>query len=210
MPDPVVFCADIGSVRTGRFGWARGTPGGDAFVLGESMEELAHAVARDLQSGALVALGFECPLFVPIRERPVDLTRARRGDGNRPWSAGAGCAVLAIGVPQVVWVLRQVRREVGDGFPSYVEWGEASTERPGLFLWEAFVTGGAKATGGTGLHARDAELAVHAFLEALPDVDEANAIEADDVQSLVGAALVRTGWTDRVEALAEPCLVIRV
>ena len=97
MPGLVVFCADVGSVKRGRFGWARGQPQSDDFLLEDSIEKLVQAVADDLRSGALVALGFECPLFVPLRERPEELTSGRRGDGNRPWSAGAGCAVLAVG-----------------------------------------------------------------------------------------------------------------
>ena len=66
------------------------------FLLGSSIAELVRLVADDLHSGALVALGFECPLFVPLRERAEELTSGRHGDGNRPWSAGAGCAVLAV------------------------------------------------------------------------------------------------------------------
>ena len=31
MPGLVVFCADVGSVKRGRFGWARGQPQSDDF-----------------------------------------------------------------------------------------------------------------------------------------------------------------------------------
>ena len=209
MPGLVVFCADVGSVKRGRFGWARGQPQSDDFLLEDSIEKLVQAVADDLRSGALVALGFECPLFVPLRERPEELTSGRRGDGNRPWSAGAGCAVLAVGLTQVLWILREVRRTLGDVPPSYLRWDQTPEDGPGLFLWEAFVSGDAKAAGGEDLHARDAKLAVEAFLHALPDVNRLNAIHEDEVQSLVGAALLRSCWTDDVGILAEPCLVIR-
>ena len=66
-----------------------------------------------------------------------------------------------------------------------------------------------KAAGGEDLHARDAKLAVEAFLHALPDVNRVNAIHEDEVQSLVGAALLRSCWTNDIGILAEPCLVIR-
>ncbi len=172
--------------------------------------ELVGAVADDLRSGALVALGFECPLFVPLREHPEELTSRRDGEGNRPWSAGAGCAVLATGLTQVLWILMRLRQELGNGLSSYLRWDQTPGYGPGLFLWEAFVSGGAKAAGGENLHASDAKLAVDAFLRALPDVDSADAIREADVHSLVGAALLRTGWTTDLAILAEPCLVIRV
>ena len=209
MPGLVVFCADVGSVKRGRFGWARGRPQSDDFLLGSSIVELIQAVADDLRSGALVALGFECPLFVPLREHPEELTSGRRGDGNRPWSAGAGCAVLAVGLTQVPWILREVRRTLGDVPPSYLRWDQTPEVGPGLFLWEAFVSGDAKAPAGPGAHTGDAELAVRAFLGALPHLDRKNAIQEDQVQSLVGAALLRSRWTNDIGILAEPCLVIR-
>ena len=204
-----VYCADVGSVKRGRFGWARGQPQSDDYLLGTSIEKLVRAVADDLRSGALVALGFECPLFVPLREHPEELTNGRRGEGNRPWSAGAGCAALATGLTQVLWILRRLKQELADGLPSYLRWDQTPEDGPGLFLWEAFVSGGAKATGDGNLHPHDAKLAVEVFLRALPDVDHENAIHEADVQSLVGAALLRSGWTNDVGVLAESCLVIR-
>lgn len=208
--NPVVFCADVGSVKTGRFGWARGQQGGYGSLRGESMDDLVAAVARDLNAGSLVALRFECPLFVPLRDRPRDLTNGRQGEGNRPWSAGAGAASLAIGLPQVAWVLREIRAQVAEELPAWVRWESAAEGPTGLFLWEAFVSSNAKATGAlSGLHALDAQIAVEAFLKALPDVEAANAIQEDDVHSLIGAALLRTEWTRDVGVLGESCLVIR-
>jgi hypothetical protein len=59
-----------------------------------------------------VALGFECPLFVPLNLQPEALTTARSGEGSRPWSAGAGCGALATGLVQVAWILRKIRQEL--------------------------------------------------------------------------------------------------
>ena len=102
-----------------------------------------------------------------------------------------------------------LRQALGDGLASYLRWHQTPEDGPGLFLWEAFVSGGAKTAGGENLHASDAELAVDAFLRALPDVDHTNAIRETAVHSLVGPALLRSGWTNDVKLLAEPCLVIR-
>ena len=144
-----------------------------------------------------------------MRECAEELTSGRHGDGNRPWSAGAGCAVLAVGLTQVPWILREVRRTLGDVPPRYLRWDQTPEDGPGLFLWEAFVSGDAKAAGGEDLHARDAKLAVEAFLHALPDVNRVNAIHEHEVQSLVAAALLRSGWSNDAGVLTEPCLVIR-
>ena len=209
MHSPVVFCADVGSVKKMRFGWARRrAPSGDP-LFGESIEDLVRAIVADLCSDELVALGFECPLFVPVRESPYKLAEARRGEGNRPWSAGAGCAVLATGLTQVLWILRDLRQRLGRKVSTYVRWDRVPEKGPALFLWEAFVSGRAKTVGGGNLHAHDALLAVDAFLQALPGLNRVNAIHEDEVHSLVGAALLRSGWTDDVRILAEPCVVVR-
>lgn len=214
MRNLVVYCADIGSVKAGKFGWARGRAGADPFKCGTSISDLSQTVADDLRAGELVALGFEAPMFVPLREDPEKLTTARRGDGNRSWSAGAGCAVLATGLAQVIWVLKEVRRILGEAPPSYLRWEKVPAAGPALYLWEAFVSGIANRPPSTddpcsGIHTSDAKLAVQAFLSALPNVDHANAVREDDVHSLIGAALLRTGWTKDVRVLEQACLVIR-
>ena len=47
-----------------------------------------------LADGIKVALGFECPLWVPVPEEASALTAGRVVDGNKAWSAGAGASVL--------------------------------------------------------------------------------------------------------------------
>ncbi len=110
--DLVVFCADVGSVSTGRFGWARKEPRVDVEQLHDQSKpsQLANAVCEELASGRPVALGFECPLFVPVPSEEIALGRARAGEGNRAWSAGAGTGALATGLVQAAWVLREIRR----------------------------------------------------------------------------------------------------
>jgi hypothetical protein len=100
----VIYCADIGSVAQGRFGWARQLvgPARARLAQGTDIRQLAEAAATDLRRGTSVALGFECPLFVPVPDDPMRLTSARRGEGNRPWSAAAGAGSLAVGLTEVV------------------------------------------------------------------------------------------------------------
>lgn len=199
-----IFCADIGSVQAGRFGWFGADPDGKP-VPGSSIEDLASAVAEKITSGAKVALGFECPLYVPLRDNPMLLTKARTGEGNRSWSAGAGCGALATGLVEVTWLLEQIRTKTPKSAGAFLNWKEFETSHGGLFLWEAFVSGKAKGSG----HAHDAEIAVQTFQAALPNPELANAISEQNVLSLIGASMLRTGWSTTVQQLSEPCLVIK-
>jgi hypothetical protein len=100
-----VYCADIGSVVNRCFGWAVASGPNADVDEADDIEGLTAAVAQALAAGDKVALGFECPLFVPLPDDPKELTKARDGEGSRPWSAGAGCGALATGLTQTVWIL---------------------------------------------------------------------------------------------------------
>lgn len=213
----VVVCADIGSVKKGRFGWwsSAGASGNLPSTLVDHLHEL-------LSTDRPVALGFECPLFVPLADNEQKLTSRRPGEGSKAWSAGAGCGALASGITEVAWTLKRLRErclalastaEV-TAFTSWPAFNLVLSAKPqaALFLWEAFVTGTSKATSTdkARLHILDAEIGARAFMAALPDVDAANAIHCEcEVHSLLGAALLRTGWTDDVQALSLPCVVIK-
>jgi hypothetical protein len=88
---------------------------------GQVIDDLIEAVAEDLGHGVSVALGFECPLFVPVPEDPLRLGRARVGDGNRAWSAGAGTGAMATGLVQAAWGLRRLR-ERAPAEHAFVDW----------------------------------------------------------------------------------------
>jgi len=201
MLKPIVVCADVGSVAKGNFGWWSS--------LGESgttPSGLATHVAAALNAANPVALGFEYPLFVPLVESEQQLTSARAGEGSRAWSAGAGCGALATGLVQVAWVLRAVRQQLIEPAIAFLAWAPFVSSGSGLLLWEAFVSGPAKRA----CHIADAEVGAQAFIQALPNPVSANAIVCSSpVYSLVGAALLRTGWSSNVSVLEEPCLVLR-
>lgn len=198
----VIVCADVGSVAKGNFGWWSS--------LGESGDrpsDLALHVSAALKSGTPVALGFECPLFVPLHDDDLHLTKARPGEGSRPWSAGAGCGALVTGLVQTAWVLQAIKGQLGQPISAFLSWDEFSASGSGLYLWEAFVSGKAKGES----HIADARLAVDAFAQSLPDPTRSNAVSCDTrIYSLVGATLLRTGWSDDPRLLHEPCLVVRV
>lgn len=201
-----IYCADVGSVKRDRFGWFGG-PHGRARYGGSSIAGLVDQVAGDLDRERPVALGFECPLWIPIAENAEDVTRGRDGEENRPWSAGAGATTLAIGCAELVWVLCEVRQRLGSLPPAHLEW-DSFEKSSGLLLWEAMVTGLGK--GDT--HVDDARLAVEKFEKELSDPQAANAVNADrsgSVCSLAGAALLRAEWSTDISLLWKPCLVIK-
>jgi hypothetical protein len=202
-----IYCADIGSVRRGNFGWARLSTDSptEPCVIGSEMGQLASSVATDLNCQRKVALGFECPLFVPISDDPVELTSARPGEGNRAWCAGAGAGSLATGLTQTFWVLERIRLLTKEEAPLFFDWQTFQGPGTGLFVWEAFVTGKAKA----GSHRADAETAVMAFYAGLPNPETLNAIKSTKVRSLIGAALLQSGWTIDIDCLGKACLVVR-
>jgi hypothetical protein len=202
-----IYCADIGSVPKARFGWARaGTDeaGIERHRGGTEIIELVDAVAEDLAGARAVALGFECPLFVGVPAQPMRLGTARSGEGNRSWSAGAGAAALATGLVEVAWILSELRHRC-PGSEAHLDWSRFRAAGSGLFLWEAFVSAAAKAT----THVDDATIAVRAFQAALHDPNAANAVSAERPLSLLGAALVWSGWGSDVDLLHTPCVVIK-
>ena len=63
-----ICCADIGSVQQGNFGWA--SLPAVAAADHASPRSLAEFVSTRLRANQRVALGFECPLWVPIADEP--------------------------------------------------------------------------------------------------------------------------------------------
>lgn len=198
----LTVCADIGSVAGGNFGWWSSDG-----ITGREPSTLAASVSAALNSDRPVALGFECPLFVPLANDESQLTRARPGEGSRAWSAGAGCGALATGLVQVAWVLRSIQSALKSPRVAHLDWGAFVEAQSGLFLWEAFVSGAGKSS----THVADAQAAGEAFIQSLPNPGAVNAVSCTTpVYSLIGAAMLRTGWSQSLEVLALPSLVIKV
>jgi hypothetical protein len=200
-----VFCADIGSVKRKRFGWAHIAPS-SSIEQGEDILELINSVARCLARAGKTTLGFGCPLFVPVAAAAKDLTRARAGEGSRAWSAVAGAGILAAGLTEVAWILKHIRKAVSADVPCVLSWDAFERAPSGFLLWEAFLPAG----GNSASHADDALRAARAFVEALPRPRSTVEPRRDEeVLSLLGAALVWSGWSTDAAVLKEPCLVIK-
>lgn len=199
-----VVCADLGSVKRGNFGWFAGLSDGTE-RKGSDIHKLVECVADLLNRGKRVALGFEAPMYVPLRDDVLTLTSKRRGETNPNWIGGPGASVLATGLAQVPWVLSAVKENLRRSARASLDWAEFESGAAEIFLWEAFVSGAAKGES----HIDDAEIAVRAFLEALPDPGSDTEFSEPKVLSLLGAFLLRTGWRADVSVLSERCLVVK-
>lgn len=209
MNDHIVWAADIGSITRNRFGWCRAVSGGHEDERdGSSIEDFACGVARDLDNSKPVALGFECPLFVPVREEPIKLLCARCGEGNRPFSANAGCTSLTAGLVEYTWIFEKVRCLVKKSLirPTF-DWKRFCSKEANLLIWEAFVTRqGQRDNDNTDIE--DARVAVRAFLEACDAGEPTSTVTAENPFSLVGASLLRAGLSDDPSLLCQQCIVI--
>ena len=213
MIDLIVWAADIGSVKKKRFGWCRSPFPKDSndFEVDTNISALAEGVAKDLSDGKKIALGFECPLFVPVRDDPEELTSKRQGEENRPWSASAGATVLVTGLTECVWIFEKIHCQVNASIPirPTFNWKELVSGTANLFIWEAFVTGTSKADSNS--HCKDAETAVRTFLDKYHEIGNEinNAVSEEKPYSLVGAGLLRSGLTTDLSLLFKPCVVIK-
>lgn len=227
-----VYCADVGAVETSKkennFGWAGASvcPNEQqtSWLVQESswrynqeIQDLANDVADKLKEGDKVALGFECPLWIPVRGCPKRLTKGRCGDGSRSWSAGAGPTVLATGLAEVPWVLQEIRGKLREPYPKvFLNWDSYQKSKRGLFIWEAFVSGNATATPNKEdasatlvPHTADARAAVRAFIAALPS-PQTSVHPCSQTRSLIGEALLWSRWSKDLCLLRKHCIVIKL
>ena len=199
-----IFCADIGSVKKGNFGWY-GRQGDGSEVYGQDILNLAEAIASRLNENAQVALGFEAPMFVPLRTDPKTLTEKRAGETDKNWIGGPGSSVLATALVQVPWILTEVRKALTVEASATTKWAAFQARTANLFIWEAFVSGKAKGDS----HVDDARIAVELFEKSLPDPTIGNVIFETNVLSILGAALLRTGWATNLDVLEQSPIVLR-
>jgi hypothetical protein len=130
------------------------------------------------------------------------------GESSRSWSAAAGAAALTTGLAQVVWVLREIRRRAGGSPAAFLDWPKFKRNGQGLFLWEAFVSGEAKRDS----HVADAEAGLRAFEKAVKASSPVSAVTLPaytEAYSLLGAAVIRAGWSSDTKLLSEPCMVFK-
>jgi hypothetical protein len=199
-----IFAVDVGSPKN--FAWARND--GSSGVDGDG---LVAAIANALGADHRIALGFECPLFIPIPFNWACIGKRRVGEDNRPWSAGAGGGVAIYGLHEMAWTLIRLRtatKILPRIFFSPDLW--FSSREPAVLLWEAFVSGADKGAD----HAEDARKACRAFERLLSGGtwDEASRVRVPDgARSLNLAAFAAywAGWQVSPADCASQLLVVR-
>jgi hypothetical protein len=196
-----IFAVDVGSKSN--FGWACEFE--NKSETGETIEQLATKIVEMANHGVYLALGFECPLFIPCPKDGKDLGKQRKGEKGKPWSAGAGSTVALIGLQQLCWLLRKVFTSLGGSPLGTLDWTEFQKGGQQLFLWEAFVSGGSK----TGSHVGDPLAAARAFRSALPNPAISSFVTCEEPISLAGLALYGTGWSKDPAILHQPTLVLK-
>lgn len=205
MNKPIVWTADIGSVEKKHFGWCRSTSTKD-YKTERDICNFAEGIAIDLSNDKQVAIGFECPLFIPVTDDPSLLMKARGWEGNRAWSASGGIGSLVTGLNQCVWIFEKIKLKMNKQVPLKVtfDWNDFKRDNLNIFIWEAFVTGSAKGKS----HEDDAKIAAKSFWEVYPDISKSS-VEAENPYSLVGAALLRSGLSKDISLLSKSCIVLR-
>lgn len=199
----VIYACDVGSCRRGNFAWARIEPEQSARPNSSAdIEQLVLSVRKDLTDGLNIALGFEAPLFVPVPENPNDIGLARAGEGNRPFSAGAGASAALVGLQQAAWVMSRLRGDIGK-YTVTTDWRAWPHSSSTILLWEAFVSGNAKGE----CHADDAITAALEFHRR--EASLRSDVTCERPLSLVGAAALWSGLSDDLTILRRSVLVLR-
>ncbi len=191
---------DIGSPKAGNLGWCFTDTDGHE-KTGDDIDTLFPYLQAALPKSGLI-LGLEAPLFVPLRKDIMEATKARRGEGQRPWSAGAGAQVLTINLPIMVYLFKGIKAACPD-----ISWHvneQSFTAKPNeIMIFEAFISAADKGSS----HINDAELLAqscrrYAQKKTLPS----SMLEPEkDVEflNLASAALIRCGILNDPKALHE-------
>jgi hypothetical protein len=200
LKQPYDICViDIGSPKLGNIGWCHIETATNHVQTGQDLDDAFPLIAKSLDKNSLI-LGLEAPLFVPLRDDIMLATKARLGEGRRPWSAGAGAQVLAMNLPIMNYIFRHLKRLSPDLFFAVND--QHFTGKAGeVMIFEALVSGTDK--GNT--HMDDARIMAeycvpYSQSKALPPT----ILEPDSnttFMNLAGMAAIHTGFTNDTDIM---------
>ena len=200
---PYHICViDIGSPKLGNLGWClRDVVRGQEFV-GDNLDELFSIFAEASQSSGII-LGLEAPLFVPLRSNLMEATKARLGEGRRPWSAGAGAQVLTMNLPIMTYLFKHLHAIKPD-LSYFLNENGFAAKAGQVMVFEALVSGLDKGTS----HINDAQIMTSSCLTYSQSKRLPNSIlqEETDIEyfNLVAASLLRCGVLTDLGSLEMP------
>jgi hypothetical protein len=194
---------DVGSPAQGNLGWFMTGPAGDA--EGTDLHICMNELSRAVSLGPLI-LGFEAPMYAPAGRPPDKLLRARPGEGNRPWSAGAGATTTAMALAVVPWVLCSLSNKAA-GIRGWQDWNRLPERSGEILIFEAFVSGGQ--SDGHVADARAATIAARSRFDSKALLPILSDLEDEPCLSIIGAALLMAEMTEDVSELQRACLVVR-
>jgi hypothetical protein len=200
---PFVLCVDVGGPK--KIGWADSDrKNGVGAGLGEALDRLSKC----LLDRKNVALGFEAPIWTPVRTELSRITASRGGietKHNRAWSAGAGAGALGAALALMPWCLTRIAKAAGS--TNVTVNVQRFKENGGLFLWEAFVSGAMKKTGAT--HCDDAQLACDEFIAQWPDLtSDIPDIPGEHAVNHAVSSAMAAGFSIDPNELHRPALVV--
>ena len=194
-----VAVVDVGSLAN--LGWV--IEGPSVTESGADIDLCIKSLAKAMNMGP-VALGFEAPMFVPYRRKRCDLDKARTGEGDRAFAAFGGACALTKGLVIVPYILEGLKRSTKGARPTF-NW-HRPLSKGDLLLFEAFVTHVGKSVS----HEECARLAIRSFSRGWENISTfESAIAESTTINLLGAMLLRIGWTKDLAVLSEECLVVR-
>jgi hypothetical protein len=118
----------------------------------------------------------------------------------------AGAGALAAGLTEVAWILKHIRAGLQTEVPCCLTLDAFGLIPKGILFWEAFLVGRTS----WGSHAEEALRAARAFMDAPSHPGSALQLrKEEEALSLVGAALLWSGWRSDPVVLREPCLVVK-
>lgn len=197
-----VCVIDVGSPKLGNLGWSFIDTKASKEYEGDHLDDLVTLIVNHSESRPLI-LGLEAPLFVPLREDLILATKARKGEGRRPWSAGAGAQVLAMNLPIMTYLFRHIVAELSD--INFIINPQDFSGKPGeILIFEALVSGADKGES----HIHDAQIMARYCLafsqqKLLPPTILENE-SGISYFNLAAAALLQSGTIKNISCLSEP------
>lgn len=200
--DWVGYACDVGG--KGNFAWARRYGSQLMVEGGTTMNGCLEALRGDIGRCA-VALGMECPEFIPIPDEAAHLGRGRKNEKDRSCFASVGASVATLGLHQLAFICKKIHQK---GVSASFDPAQWQFQPDQVLFWEAFVSKQAHSDE----HLRDAATAANTLVERIEAGHFASDVLVEapaDVLSLVGCALLWAGWSDKLALMRQSVLVVK-